>query len=123
MTRKEERHKDRKTRLAGDDGEPSLGRWVVYYGTIMSGALVILGMLISVYEVFFQPYILPPGLNATPFHSSFGMPMIVAGVGIYTSGAIAKSWQAHAEAAKMVASVATNSSVGDPNAGSKPTGA
>lgn len=121
---REEKRKEHKRRLADDNGEPSLGRWIVYYGTIMSGSLVILGMLISIYEVFFQPYILPPGLNATPFHSSFGMPMIVAGVGIYTSGAIAKSWQAQAEAAKMVASMTTNSlPVGDPNAGSKPTGA
>ena len=111
MTRQEEKREDRKRRLAGDTGEPSLGRWVVYYGTIMSGLLVIAGLLLAVYEVIFQPNILPPGLNAIPFHSNVGMPIVAAGVGIYTSGAISKAWQTQAEAKKMAASAPTNLSV------------
>ena len=83
----------------------------------MSGLLVVVGLLLAIYEVIFQPNILPPGSNAAPFHTNVGMPMVVAGVGIYTSGAIAKSWQAHAEAAKMAASVTNPGIPGGQNVG------
>jgi hypothetical protein len=60
-----------------------------------------------------------------------GMPMIASGVGIYTSGAVSKAWQAQAEAKKMAATAANASpvlpppptnleQVGGPNADADP---
>lgn len=95
-------------RLQDDTGSPSLGRWIVFYGTILSAILAVVGIILAIYEVMFQPYILH-SLTA-PFHSNVGLPMIMAGVGIYTSGAISKAWQAQAEAKKMLAQQDPNSS-------------
>lgn len=88
---------EHRRKLADDSGEPSLGRWAVYYGTILSAVLVIVGIGLAIYEVVFQP-------RVGTFHSNVGLPIITAGVGIYTSGAISKAWQAHAEAKKLLAS-------------------
>ena len=84
---------EHRKRLADDSGEPSLGRWLVYYGTVLSAILAIVGIILAIYEVMFQPYIVTERIT-TIYHSNVGMPMIVAGVGIYTSGAISKAWQA-----------------------------
>ncbi len=101
---------EHRKRLADDSGEPSLGRWIVFYGTILSAVLAVVGILIAVYEVMFQPYIVTEHMTQA-FHSNVGMPMIMAGVGLYTSGAISKAWQAQAEAKKMQAQASQ-----DPNA-------
>lgn len=117
MTKSAMRKEERRKRLSDDNGDPSLGRWIVFYGTILSGVLAIVGIFLAIYEVMFQPYILGTGMTVA-FHSNVGMPMIMAGVGLYTSGAISKAWQAQAEAKKMMATAGTDPSLlQDPSLG------
>ena len=100
MVKKEKKIiKDRRhhSRLDDDYGQPSLGRWMVYYGTVLSIIVTLVGLVICVYEVVFQPMV------AGGYHSSVGLPLVACGVGIFTSGAAAKSWQAQAEAKKLAA--------------------
>jgi len=115
--KKEEKQREKQKRLQDDTGEPSLGRWMVYYGTILSGVLVTTGVIISIFEVAIQPYLIPNGVEALVYHTSVGIPMIATGVGIYTSGALAKSWQTHAEAEKM--SAGTNSGASGDSSGTE----
>lgn len=96
MQKKNQKKQAHEKLLQDDQGDPSLGRWLVYYGTILSGVLVVSGLLLAIYEVVIQPTI-----GDGSYHSNVGMPIIMAGVGIYTSGAITKAWSAHAEAKKM----------------------
>lgn len=95
MKRKKNKLADKDSLLRDDVGDPSLGRWAVYYGTILSGMLSVTGVLLAAYEVIFQP------MFASDYHSNAGVTILLAGVGIYTSGAISKAWSAHAEAKKM----------------------
>lgn len=89
---------DRDALLRDDVGDFSLGRWAVYYGTILSGIVSIVGLALSAYEVILQPML-------GDYHSSAGVTILSAGVGIYTSGAISKAWSAQAEAKKMAVGV------------------
>jgi O-antigen/teichoic acid export membrane protein len=64
-------------------------RLMVFFGLILTILLVVIGLTIAIWDVYFT---VNPGDR-----SNYGIPLVSLGVGIYTGGSISKAWQSQAE--------------------------